>query len=272
MKVKSLAFACSVLLLAHSPLAQTVTTPADPVSGTWSGHMARDGDRMSITVTLKFDGTSMTGMVEGPPSPGIIRSGTFDKGTGALKFQVEVQDAAKTIATFDGKVVNDTASGSVTLNGGTGTFSLTRGAAGAASSQQPPPGASGAGAALQNSFATVSGYVTKSAELIPADKYSYRPTASVRSVGQLIAHIADGYSYYCAAASGRKVEWSDAVEKGNTDKAVVLGKLKEASAACDAAYGGTGHAPLIENLGHTNLHYGNLITYMRMLGLVPPSS
>lgn len=31
-------------------------------------------------------------------------------------------------------------------------------------------------------------------------------------------------------------------------------------------------APLIENIGHSNLHYGNAITYMRMMGLVPPSS
>jgi hypothetical protein len=27
---------------------------------------------------------------------------------------------------------------------------------------------------------------------------------------------------------------------------------------------------LIDNVGHTNLHYGNIVTYMRMLGLVPP--
>ena len=30
--------------------------------------------------------------------------------------------------------------------------------------------------------------------------------------------------------------------------------------------------PLTENFGHTNLHYGNMITYIRMLGLKPPSS
>jgi hypothetical protein len=43
--------------------------------------------------------------------------------------------------------------------------------------------------------------------------------------------------------------------------------------ACNAASGGAGQAgPMIANVGHTSLHYGNLITYIRMLGLVPPSS
>ncbi len=52
-----------------------------------------------------------------------------------------------------------------------------------------------------------------------------------------------------------------------------MAKLEEATPRCEAAYAGTGEvALLVENLGHTNLHYGNVITYIRMLGLVPPSS
>ena len=59
-----------------------------------------------------------------------------------------------------------------------------------------------------------------------------------------------------------------------TDKNAVLSKLKEAVGKCNAAYG-SGSAqlkPLFVNVGHTNLHYGNIITYMRMMGLKPPSS
>ncbi len=67
MKVKILAFACCVFLFTHSVGAQTATPAADPVSGTWNGHMAREGDRQPLTITLKFDGSSMSGTVEGPP-------------------------------------------------------------------------------------------------------------------------------------------------------------------------------------------------------------
>jgi uncharacterized damage-inducible protein DinB len=135
------------------------------------------------------------------------------------------------------------------------------------------PGSDDAAAALRKNFTEVSGWVSKAAGLAPADKYSYRPTQSTRTFGQLIAHIADSYNYYCARAAGRDTQWSDAIEKGATDKATLAQKLKQATDSCNAAYGGANNAgPLIENIGHTNLHYGNIVTYMRMLGLTPPSS
>jgi uncharacterized damage-inducible protein DinB len=149
-------------------------------------------------------------------------------------------------------------------------FRITRGAAAAFA---PRPAGSDAASELRRSFGEVSGNVTKAAELVPADKYTYRPAASVRTFGQLIAHIADSYNYYCANAAGRSVEWSDPIEKGSTTKAVLTARLKQSLETCTAAYAATGKAgALIDNIAHTNLHYGNIITYMRMLGLVPPSS
>jgi len=127
---------------------------------------------------------------------------------------------------------------------------------------------------LRNGFNEVNGLVTKAAEMVPADKYNYRPVDTVRTFGQLIAHITDSYNYFCTHGVGNKVEWSDAVEKGTTDKDTLLPKLKEAVGKCNAAYG-SGNAqfrPLFTNVGHTSLHYGNIITYMRMMGLKPPSS
>lgn len=271
MKSKGLALAFAVLLT-QSLAAQTATTAGDAITGTWTGFMARDTDRMPITVTLKWDSNSITGKVEGPSRPGIVKSGTFDHASGAMKFEVEVQDERKTNVTFDGKLMNDKASGNVLMNGQTGTFSLTRGNSAATTVPEPQAGGMPANEALQKGFATVSGYVTNSAEMIPAEQYSYQPVKTVRTVGQLIAHVADGYNYFCAIGAGKKVEWSDAVEKGPTDKATVTAKLKQATDACIAVYAAGGAPPLIENYGHTNLHYGNLITYLRMLGLVPPSS
>jgi len=128
-------------------------------------------------------------------------------------------------------------------------------------------------AAARRGFLEVSGWVFKAAELVPADKYSYRPAPSVRTFGQLVAHVVDSYQYYCGRAAGKKLEWSDAVEKGALGKTTLVQRLKQAGDACTPAY--TQSAPigvLFENVGHTSLHYGNMITYLRMMGLTPPSS
>ena len=127
--------------------------------------------------------------------------------------------------------------------------------------------------ALSYGFNEVAGWVAKSAEMVPDAKYTYKPVSTVRSYGELVAHIVDGMNWYCAQATGRKVEWSDATAKGKTDKATVTAALKKATASCKAQYDGAGKfMPLMANVGHTNLHYGNNITYLRMMGMVPPSS
>jgi uncharacterized damage-inducible protein DinB len=271
MRFRNLVLAGFVLLFADPVQAQSTKTAADPISGTWTGYMARDnGDRQPLTFTMKFDGTALSGTVVGPPKPGTIRTGTFDRASGALNFEVAVADS-ETVARFEGKVLKDAASGTVTLDGQTGTFNLTKN--GSSSGAAARNAEDETTLALRKGFTQVGAYVAKSADMVPAEKYSYRPSDSVRTFGQLIGHVIDGYNYFCAAGAGRKAEWSDATEKGATDKAALAQKLKQATDACTATYG-TGGKPgaLIDNLGHTNLHYGNIITYMRMLGLVPPSS
>ena len=129
-------------------------------------------------------------------------------------------------------------------------------------------------AELRKGFEEVNGWVTTAADMVPADKYTYRPTDSVRTFGQLIAHITDSYNYFCAHGAGNKVQWVTPIEEGKTDKETLLPKLKEAVGRCNAAYGSANaqFKPLFMNVGHTSLHYGNIITYMRMMGLKPPSS
>jgi uncharacterized damage-inducible protein DinB len=127
-------------------------------------------------------------------------------------------------------------------------------------------------AAVRAGFTELSDWILKSADVIPADRYTYQPVKTVRTVGQQIAHIIDGQNYYCGRAAGQKVEWSDATEKGATDKAALLLKLKQSMQACAKLYAGPFRAPLVANIAHGSLHYGNLVTYMRMLGLKPPSS
>jgi uncharacterized damage-inducible protein DinB len=254
-----------VLSQADPVLAQS----SDLISGTWTGDIGLDlTNRHPVKFELKFDGKIISGTVTGP-GPADFRTGTFDLTTGALKLEVDVKDdgGSSKRFVFEGTAVNGIATGRVNDGTQTGSFRIARAGA------ESPASAGDAAAALRKSFADVSAWVTKAADLVPADKYTYQPTKTVRTFGQLIAHVADSYNYYCAVAAGRTVEWSDPIEKGKTDKATVVPKLKQALDACTAAYAGTAQTgAAIENVAHTNLHYGNLITYLRMMGMVPPSS
>ena len=139
--------------------------------------------------------------------------------------------------------------------------------------QAPASGGNDIAAGLRFGFDEVSTWITKSADMVPADKYAYHPVKTVRTFGQVVAHVADSYGYYCSRAAGKNVQWSDAIANGPTDKATLLPKLKQATDACKAVYGGTANSgQLMQNIAHTNLHYGNIVTYLRMLGMVPPSS
>lgn len=271
MKLTRLLIACCVLLSAVSLAAQTGSA-ADLISGTWTGHMGPGPTpQHAITLELKFDGkAAVTGTLSGLPSPGDVKTGTFDPQTGALKLELGETGSSAVRLVLEGTVVLGSATGRVSADNQTGTFKVTKSGATASAGQ---PGPNDASTAARAGFAEVSGWVTKAADLVPADKYSYRPTPTVRTFGQLIGHIADGHNWYCAGAGGKKVEWSDAVEKGNTDKATVVQKLKQSIDGCNAVYGGNGQiSALFANVAHSSLHYGNMITYMRMLGLVPPSS
>ena len=137
---------------------------------------------------------------------------------------------------------------------------------------QQQPDTKETAAMLGKSFAELSAWILKAAEMVPADKYTYKPAPTVRTFGELLGHIADGSNYFCGRAAGKKLQWSDAHAQGKTDKATIVPTLRTALDACSAAHG-TGHlGMLIQSFGHANLHYGNMTTYMRMLGLVPPSS
>jgi uncharacterized damage-inducible protein DinB len=131
-------------------------------------------------------------------------------------------------------------------------------------------------------------YITAAASEVPEAMYSYRPTPDVRTFGQLIGHIAGSQNLYCALALGEKPPEEDAVEKSATTKAALVAALKQSNDYCARAYKLTDAATagtldlygqtrskvfvLLENASHDNEHYGNIVTYMRMNKLVPPSS
>jgi hypothetical protein len=268
------------MLSAVSPV--VAQAPAsDRLTGTWTGSIAPPNAtaRQPVVVAIKLAANgSITGTITGPPRAGDIKSGSFDARTGVLKFEVVVRDDGATKALFEGRVQGDTASGQVMVDGQPGDFRLVKSSdefapAPAAAAVPDTPPADGPAAMVSRGFTEVTGWVLRAAEVVPAAKYGYRPVATVRTFAQLIGHIADAHNYYCARAGGKRVEWSDAIEKGTADKAALVQKLKQSIDGCAAGYGGAGQlGPLTENYGHTSLHYGNMITYIRMLGLTPPSS
>ena len=147
------------------------------------------------------------------------------------------------------------------------------------------PSAVGEARALWKS---VIGNVTQSAEELSDAMYAYRPTPEVRSFGELFAHIAGSQKMYCAMALGEKAPGEGDVEKTAKTKAAILAALKESNTYCEKAYAlkdADVHAPvdifgeqhprfyaLIANASHDGEHYGNIVTYMRLNKLVPPSS
>jgi uncharacterized damage-inducible protein DinB len=131
-------------------------------------------------------------------------------------------------------------------------------------------------------------YVTTVAEELPESTYAYRPTPEVRSFGQLIGHVAGAQYLICGAALGAPPRDEDDIEKTRHAKAELVAALKASSAYCARAYAQTDKAAqqatklfgqqqtrlhaLVLNATHNAEHYGNLVTYLRMNGIVPPSS
>ncbi len=142
--------------------------------------------------------------------------------------------------------------------------------------------------ATKGQFDTVKGYITKAAEQVGEDNYAFKPTPEVRSFGQLIGHVADSNYMICGAAAGEKPPASS-IEKSATTKAALQKGLAESFAYCDKVYASLNDAKAAEvvaffgnqqpriavlafNTSHDFEHYGNIVTYMRLKGMVPPSS
>jgi uncharacterized damage-inducible protein DinB len=140
--------------------------------------------------------------------------------------------------------------------------------------QQQRPDPNDARGPLRFGFTEVTGWLVRVAESATTEQLAYRPVGTVRTLGQLVAHIADSHNYYCARASGQNVQWSDNLEKTVTEKAALVQALRRSIDACTPVYGGSTARldQLMANLTHDHLHYGNIVTYLRMQGLTPPSS
>lgn len=130
-------------------------------------------------------------------------------------------------------------------------------------------------------------WLVASAEQMPEADYAYRPTADVRSFGELVGHLANAQYLFCSGATGEANPSQQDLEE-LPGKAELVAALKAAFTYCDAAYqmpemkameevtffGRQGSRLWVLNFNavHNAEHYGNLVTYTRMKGMVPPSS
>jgi len=130
-------------------------------------------------------------------------------------------------------------------------------------------------------------YIVRSAEQMSEANFSFKPVATVRSFGQIVAHVADDEMGWCAQILGEPIKDTQ-FEKSLTKKADIMKAIQDAGAYCERAYAITdaqaaavttiwgGQQPkirgLMDNATHDWEHYGNIVTYMRIKGLVPPSS
>ena len=132
----------------------------------------------------------------------------------------------------------------------------------------------------------------RSSEMMPEGSYDYRPVDGVRNFGEILAHLAGANYVFCAAAKGEKTPFAeDHFEKAAKTRAEIIKATADSIAYCDGAFAaltdasaaqmvaqpfGEGQttrvAVLVGELGHVNEHYGNLVTYFRINGIVPPSS
>ena len=129
--------------------------------------------------------------------------------------------------------------------------------------------------------------IQRAAEQLPESLYNFKPTPQVRSFAELFGHVAGSEFMFCAPVRGDTPKAEDAVESTTKDKAGLVKALKDAAAYCEVAYSisDAESARMIDVFGqrsklntlvfnaiHDGEHYGNLVTYLRLKGLVPPSS
>src|ERR1700690_4364992 len=125
--------------------------------------------------------------------------------------------------------------------------------------------------------------IMKSADAMPESKYSYQPTKDVRSFAEILNHVADISYILCSNAKG---EATPATGNAKSSKTQIIARLKGGFDYCDGVYSGftdshlndaadffgakTNRMFILTQVGnHDALHYGNLVTYLRLNGLAP---
>jgi len=154
---------------------------------------------------------------------------------------------------------------------------------------QAPAGPSGPAAEVQRGYAGLKGNIIKAAENMPAENYQVKPTPEIRTFARVVNHVTEAQLRSCGVANGKAVADIGKPPADTADKAAIVAGLKASFDECDKAYGALTDANALEmlslgqgkrsriglmwgNVSHDNEQYATLALYMRLKGLVPPSS
>jgi DinB superfamily len=138
----------------------------------------------------------------------------------------------------------------------------------------------------KQSYTGIKNTLLKAADKMPEANYSFRTTPAVRTYGEIIGHIADTQLLLCGMAKG---EQKTGTAASKTSKADLVAALKASFDYCDGIYNSMTDASgaamvkmfgrdvsklgvLNFNIAHDNEMYGTAAAYLRIKGIVPPSS
>lgn len=147
----------------------------------------------------------------------------------------------------------------------------------------------GLAAGLQRSYENIKRNLTEMADKMPEADYTFQPTKEVRTYGQLFGHVANSQFGTCAAVRGVPNPNQGNDNEKKATKAEFVKALADSFAFCDEAFKSLTDANALEfirqgqnevaraaalaNLiAHSNEMYGTGVVYMRLKGLVPPST
>jgi uncharacterized damage-inducible protein DinB len=141
--------------------------------------------------------------------------------------------------------------------------------------RQPPSAAQ----AIRGHFVSVNQQILEMARDFPDAKYSFRATPEVRSFSEVIVHVLSGNVYAARAGRGEKVQWDEVDAKAYKTKADVVRALEKSIEDATATLKGVADdrlastpEPWLSVVEHSAEHYGQLVVYYRVNGLVPPAS
>ena len=141
--------------------------------------------------------------------------------------------------------------------------------------------------AFKTRYQTAKSNFIESAAAMPADGMDYKLTPEQRTFGDWISHTAGMNFSTCALMAGKSAPANDS-GKAKT-KAEIEKTIGESFAYCDGVINGMSDAQaltevtigtrkvvpvdaMIGYIANLNAHYGNMVGYMRMKGVVPPST
>jgi hypothetical protein len=135
---------------------------------------------------------------------------------------------------------------------------------------------------VQRYFTGVRKNLEASADIMPADKYSFRLTPDQMTFGQWLIHSIERNYTDCATLKGEPVPDEQKQAASLKDKAEISKALKDSFAYCAAALGTIDDQKVLSSpqlsysfmhvAVHNNEIYGNIVGYMRSSGIVPPST